>query len=99
VAAVGRLWCAGPPGEPAGVHGYNAQDTSVDLTWWPSKDNGRPVLYYIVEIFNINENYWKRQSSASSLCYFDCLIYVTINVLLYCQLIIAFSASVPLDWH
>jgi len=72
----------GPPGEPAGVHGYNAKETSVELTWWPSKDNGRPVLYYIVEIFNMNENYWKRQPNAPSLCYFLVyLTYVAINQL------------------
>jgi len=61
----------GPPGEPAGVVGLNAKATSIELTWWPSKDNGRPVQYYIVEIFNTNEGYWKRQPDAPSLYTFD----------------------------
>jgi len=43
----------------------------VELTWWPSKDNGRPVTHYIVEIFNMNEGFWKRQKDAPSLCPFD----------------------------
>jgi len=46
----------------------------VELTWWPSKDNGRPVTHYIVEIFNINEGYWKRQEDAPSQCLLDSIM-------------------------
>jgi receptor-type tyrosine-protein phosphatase gamma len=60
------LTVTGPPGQPAGVYGYNAMATSIQLTWWPSKPNGQPVLYYIVEIFNLAEGYWKRSSNASN---------------------------------
>jgi len=64
------LWCVGPPGEPAGVKAVNVEATSVNLTWWPSYDNGRSVQYYIVELFNLNEGYWKRPN-ASCLYMFD----------------------------
>jgi len=67
------LWCVGPPGAPPGVMGDSAKSTAttIELLWWPSKENGRTVLYYIVEIYNLNEKYWKRQPDAPSLYTFD----------------------------
>ena len=64
-AAVALLMYSGPPGEPAGarVPDGSIGTTSVQLTWWPSYDNGRTVLYYIVEIFNNYEKYWKRPNA------------------------------------
>lgn len=56
----------GPPGEPAGVYGYNAMTTSIQLSFWPSKENGRPVLYYVVEIYNMLLGYWARNPSSIS---------------------------------
>lgn len=60
------LTVIGPPGEPAGVHGQNAKQESIELMWWPSKENGRPVTLYIVEIYNLNEKYWKRHTNVTA---------------------------------
>jgi len=53
------------------VQGLNAKATSIELKWWPSKDNGRTVQYYVVEVFNINEGYWKRPENVSGLYAFN----------------------------
>jgi len=50
----------GPPGQPAGVTGYDATPTNITLTWWPSVENGRPITGYIVEAYSTLHGYWKR---------------------------------------
>lgn len=59
VSVQARLTVIGPPGEPAGVVCTNPTTTNMTLTWWPGRDNGRPITSYIVEGNNLLENYYK----------------------------------------
>lgn len=59
VQEVARLTVIGPPGEPAGVVCSNPTQTNMTLTWWPGRDNGRPITSYVVEGYNLLEGYWK----------------------------------------
>jgi len=52
--------------------------------WWPSKENGRPVTLYIVEIYNLNEKYWKRHTSLYT---FDSVaVCISINLSSHCHI-------------
>jgi len=48
----------GPPGQPAGVTGYDTMTTNISLSWWPCVDNGRPLTGYIVEAFSNLDSNW-----------------------------------------
>lgn len=63
IKAISRLTVIGPPGEPAGIVCSNPTQTNMTLTFWPGRENGKPITSYIVESRNRLEMYWKLQKT------------------------------------
>lgn len=49
---------AGPPSEPAGVHGY-MKNMEVHLLWTPGSNHGADILFYNIEYMSLINPEWR----------------------------------------
>ena len=75
VSRTASLTVIGPPSEPAGVFGGVTTARTIELSWWPGTDHGRPIKSYTVEAQNTQEGFWKK--AKASMCGIFYFMYIT----------------------
>lgn len=56
--AIATLQVIGPPSQTAGVYGIVLNPYSVQLYWTDGSVNGQPIIYYVIESYNMNDKIW-----------------------------------------